>query len=299
MFQTKPAICYSGYRNGQSPRTETYPSDAEVLEDLLILTKHFNYIRMYDVSEHARSVLRVIKANQLPLKVLLGVEVKGEISNPNCPWGGVYTDEELIQHKAFNIAQLDQVADLANSYKDIVLGISIGNENTAHWHPNKISPEALVDHAKILKTKTDLPITFCEGAYEWRNQGVELAKVVDFISIHVYPLWQRVPYTEAVELTINQYHETKAAFPDKPVIFTEFGWTTSATENMDLSETNEEYQKGYLDQMIPWAKKNDVTMFIFEAFDEPWKGGDNPLEAEKHWGIYNVDRTPKPWISHQ
>jgi exo-beta-1,3-glucanase (GH17 family) len=299
MFQYKQSICYSGYRDGQNPRTETYPSDAEVLEDLLILTKHFNYIRMYDVSEHAKSVLRVIKANQLPLKVLLGVEVKGEISNPNCPWGGVYTDEELIQHKAFNIAQLDQVAELANSYKDIVLGVSIGNENTAHWHPNKISPEALVEHAKILKTKTDLPITFCEGAYEWRNQGVELAKVVDFISIHVYPLWQRVPYTEAVELTINQYHETKAAFPDKPVIFTEFGWTTSATENMDLSETNEEYQKGYLDQMIDWSKKNEVTMFIFEAFDEPWKGGDNPLEAEKHWGIYNVNRTPKPWIKNQ
>jgi exo-beta-1,3-glucanase (GH17 family) len=299
MFQYKQSICYSGYRDGQNPRTETYPSDAEVLEDLLILTKHFNYIRMYDVSEHAKSVLRVIKANQLPLKVLLGVEVKGEISNPNCPWGGVYTDEELIQHKAFNIVQLDQVADLANSYKDIVLGISIGNENTAHWHPNKISPEALVDHAKILKTKTDLPITFCEGAYEWRNQGVELAKVVDFISIHVYPLWQRVPYTEAVELTIKQYHETKVAFPDKPVIFTEFGWTTSATENMDLSETNEEYQKGYLDQMIDWSKKNEVTMFIFEAFDEPWKGGDNPLEAEKHWGIYNVNRTPKPWIKNQ
>ncbi len=299
MFQFKPAICYSGYRDGQNPRTETYPSDVEVLEDLLILTKHFDYIRMYDVSEHAKSVLRVIKANQLPLKVLLGVEVKGEISNPNCPWGGVYSDEELIQHKAFNIEQLDRVAELANRYKDIVLGISIGNENTAHWHPNKISPEALVEHAIILKTKTDLPLTFCEGAYEWRNQGVELAKVVDFISIHVYPLWQRVPYTEAVELTINQYHETKAAFPDKPVIFTEFGWTTSATENMDLSETNETLQKGYLDQMIAWSKANEVTMFIFEAFDEPWKGGDNPLEAEKHWGIYNVDRTPKPWIKEQ
>jgi exo-beta-1,3-glucanase (GH17 family) len=299
MFQFKPAICYSGYRDGQSPRTEVFPSDAEVLEDLLILTKHFDYIRMYDVSEHAKSVLRVISANKIPLKVLLGVEVKGEISNPNCPWGGVYTDEELVEHKAFNIVQLDLVAELANRYKDIVLGISIGNENTAHWHPNKISPESLVEHAKILKTKTDLPLTFCEGAYEWRNQGVELAKIVDFISIHVYPLWQRVPYTEAVKLTTDQYFETKAAFPDKPVIFTEFGWTTSATENMDLSETNETLQKGYLDQMIAWSKENEVTMFIFEAFDEPWKGGDNPLEAEKHWGIYNVDRTPKPWIKAQ
>ena len=34
-------------------------------------------------------------------------------------------------------------------------------------------------------------------------------------------------------------------------------------------------------------------MCIFEAFDEPWKGGNRPNEAEKHWGILNEDRTPK------
>jgi len=297
MFQYKPAICYSGYRNDQSPITQTYPSDAEVLEDLILLSKHFDYIRMYDISKHAESVLRVITTHHLPLKVMLGVEPKGEISNPNCPWGGVYSEEEIQHHKVRNIKQLDQVALLANQYKAIVLGISIGNENTAPWHPNKMNPATLVEHAKLLKSKTDLPITFCEGAYEWREQDVELAKVVDFISIHVYPLWQRVPYTQAVEMTIDEYHKTKAAYPDKPIIFTEFGWTTSATEQMDPTLTTEEYQKGYLDQMIEWSKKNQVTMFIFEAFDEPWKGGTDPLEAEKHWGIYKVDRKGKPWIS--
>jgi exo-beta-1,3-glucanase (GH17 family) len=35
-------------------------------------------------------------------------------------------------------------------------------------------------------------------------------------------------------------------------------------------------------------------VFLFEAFDEPWKGDpDNPLNAEKYWGLFNVDRTPK------
>jgi exo-beta-1,3-glucanase (GH17 family) len=37
-----------------------------------------------------------------------------------------------------------------------------------------------------------------------------------------------------------------------------------------------------------------MTVFFFEAFDEPWKGNPaNPLGAEKHWGLFNVDRTPK------
>lgn len=47
--------------------------------------------------------------------------------------------------------------------------------------------------------------------------------------------------------------------------------------------------------MMSWSKKNKVTMFIFEAFDEPWKGGQNPDEPEKHWGIYDVHRKPKLW----
>ena len=36
-----------------------------------------------------------------------------------------------------------------------------------------------------------------------------------------------------------------------------------------------------------------MLTFVFEAFDEPWKGSEDPLEPEKHWGLFNVDRTPK------
>ena len=40
-----------------------------------------------------------------------------------------------------------------------------------------------------------------------------------------------------------------------------------------------------------------MISFYFEAFDEQWKGGfdgENPLaKAEKHWGVYRSDRTPK------
>ena len=32
---------------------------------------------------------------------------------------------------------------------------------------------------------------------------------------------------------------------------------------------------------------------MFEAFDEPWKGSPDPLEPEKHWGLFTVERVPK------
>ena len=40
------AICYSGYRDGQSPHNRTFPSYDQVREDLLILAKKWEYIRL-------------------------------------------------------------------------------------------------------------------------------------------------------------------------------------------------------------------------------------------------------------
>ncbi len=297
MIKYKKAICYSGYRENQSPLKNIFPSFEEVYQDLIILSKHFSYIRMYDISEHPKTVLSIIKKHNIPLKVMLGVEPKGEISNPNCPWGGLHSDDEIEKHKVFNYQQLDSLAALANMYPDIVLALSVGNENTASWHPNKMDPNTLLSHVKYLKEKTSLPITFCEGAFEWRNNCEKLAAVVDFISIHVYPLWQGIPYINSVKHTINEYQLTKEKYFDKQVIFTEFGWTTSASKQMDQSQTTQFYQNEYLTEMDKWSFENEVPMFIFEAFDEPWKGGNDPFEPEKNWGIYEVDRRPKKWAS--
>ena len=43
----------------------------------------------------------------------------------------------------------------------------------------------------------------------------------------------------------------------------------------------------------------NITTFFFEAFDEDWKGEtSNPLGAEKHWGLFTVDRKPKQVMQH-
>ena len=53
----------------------------------------------------------------------------------------------------------------------------------------------------------------------------------------------------------------------------------------------------FFNQYDPWVDENEVISFYFTSFDENWKGGfdgDNPMDkAEKHWGLYYSDRTPK------
>ncbi|PKK93748.1 MAG: glycosyl hydrolase [Tenericutes bacterium HGW-Tenericutes-6] len=287
------AICYSGYRENQSPIERIYPSYEEVLEDLTLLSKHFDYIRMYDPYVHAQTVLKVLKDTKLPLKVVLGVEPRGEISNPNCPWGGLKTDEEIKVNKVKNYEQLDLLADLCNTYGDIVLAASVGNECTSDWHGNLMAPETLANHVLYLKKKINQPVTFCEGAHYFKLYGEPIAKVVDFISIHSYPLWIKVPIKKAFHATVQVYKDITSQFPDKQVIFTEYGWATKANQKMNAAEATEENQKFYLDKVVAWSEKNQVPMFLFEAFDEPWKGSKEPDEPEKHWGIMTVKRTPK------
>ena len=53
------------------------------------------------------------------------------------------------------------------------------------------------------------------------------------------------------------------------------------------------YQKRYLDELLKWSEEHQVLIYVFEAFDENWKGSDHPLEPEKHWGIYRANRQPK------
>jgi exo-beta-1,3-glucanase (GH17 family) len=44
--------------------------------------------------------------------------------------------------------------------------------------------------------------------------------------------------------------------------------------------------------------KSVPIFFFFEAFDEPWKGDPGEvLGAEKHWGVFRVDRTAKRVMS--
>ena len=53
------------------------------------------------------------------------------------------------------------------------------------------------------------------------------------------------------------------------------------------------YQEAYLRELLAWAEEERILVYVFEAFDENWKGSDHPLEPEKHWGIFRADRSAK------
>ena len=80
------AVCYSGFREGQRPGG-IYPSYEQVKEDLTIVQRHWRYIRLYSCDQHAHTVLEVIRNEQLPIQVMLGAYLDGEVVQSQLPMG--------------------------------------------------------------------------------------------------------------------------------------------------------------------------------------------------------------------
>lgn len=288
------AVCYSGFREGQQPGG-IYPSYQEVKQDLLLLNGHWDYLRVFDCDPHAETVLEVVRKEKLNFQIMLSAYITAEMNNFNCPWnGGVYTEEQLEANTIHNQNRINKLIELANLYPDIVFSLSVGNEACVEWTDHYVPEHKVLEYVNQVKSKTDQPVTFCENYVPWLLKLDKLAKAVDFISIHTYPVWEYKHINEALDYTRENYFAVAKKFPDKPVIITEAGWATHSNgRGINPENVNEKYQKIYFENLMNWAEKENILTFFFEAFDETWKGSPEPLEPEKHWGLFKIDRTPK------
>ncbi|NND54445.1 MAG: glycosyl hydrolase [Gammaproteobacteria bacterium] len=296
------AVAYSGFREGQYPDRgdgAVNPSAAEILEDLEILAAHgFGLIRLYDAEDNSRLTLELIRQHNLPIKVLLGAWLSAELSNhEGCAWlDEPIPDEILAANVLKNAAEVQRAITLAREFDEVVIGVNVGNEALVDWNDHMVPVKKVIDYVRRVKAAIDQPVTVAENYVWWREDGAELAAEVDYIGVHTYPVWEERSIDDGLSYTIDNLKSVQAALPDKPIAILEAGWATTAIEFGDRA--GEAQQTRYYTELENWASENNMTVFFFEAFDEPWKGDPNqPLGAEKHWGLFFVDRTPKQVVS--
>ncbi len=294
-----PAICYSGYRAGQSPATAQFPSREQILEDLLLLQRHWRLIRLYDCGPHAQRVLEVIHREGLQLRVLLGAYLEAEIDNPRCPWGGCHDAQTLRANRLRNEAEVDGLIELARRYPREVVAGAVGNEACVDWTDHLVAPSRVRELLRRVRRGVELPLTVCDNYVPWLGElGAEVGAEVDFVSLHTYPVWENKSIEHALDHTQANYQEVARAFAGKQVVITEAGWPSAANgRGFPAVHASEGLQRLYLHALLDWTQRAGITCFVFEAFDEKWKGSDDPLEPEKHWGIYTEARLPKRFVA--
>ena len=292
------AIAYSGFREGQHPdRGEgaVNPSRREILEDLEILVDHdFRLIRLYDSGENSVMTLELIHEYQLPIKVMQGIWLSAEVSNhEGCPWlDEPIPDEVLAANVIANQEEVRRGIALAQRFPDIIVAVNVGNEALVGWTDHMVPLENVIRYVRAVTAAVEQPVTVAENYEWWISDGAPLAAEVDFLGVHTYPVWEGKSIDEGLSYTKENIAGVAAALPDKPIAILEAGWATIAIEFG--ARAGETEQARYFDEMAEWARATNMTVFFFEAFDEPWKGDPmEPLGAEKHWGLFKVDRTPK------
>jgi len=268
-----PALCYSGYRAGQTPKREIYPSQAQVLEDLRIMARHWGLIRLYGGDRHSEDVLEVIRREKLPIQVLLGSWLDGRPG-----------------YEGENAAQTATVIRLANVYKEIVAAVNVGNEILVSWSDHKLTEEQAIEYVRQVKAAVSCPVTIADDRLYWREPSAKLASAVDFIAMHSYPAWAKQDIDTALAFTIETYEGVRQAHPGKTIVITEAGWPSYTKGELHAPRAGDEQkQKRYFEELTAWARAHNVTVFFFEAFDEPWKGEG----TEGHWGLFSEGRRAK------
>lgn len=269
------AICYSGYREGQHPDKQLFPTPAQVLEDMRILEGQWRLIRLYGSDQHSQDVLETIQRNHLRIRVMLGAWLSGKPGK-----------------EAENQRQVAKAIQLANAFPDVVVAVNVGNEALVSWSDHQMTEEALIGFVRQVKAAVTCRVTVADDFLYWLQPGNKLAPYLDFITLHSYPIWGHLDIDQGLPATTDKFEQIRKLYPGKTIVFGEVGWASFTESNpQHVPRAGDEVkQQRYFAEINAWAKSRGVTTFYFEAFDEPWKG----KGTEGHWGVFTVDRKAKP-----
>lgn len=285
------AVSYGPYREGQAPG-QLGPTKEQIIEDLNIISKRWNMLRLYNSDVNSRKILQLIRDNNYPIKVMLGIWLENENLGPN--------------KKEENLKNIENGIKLANEFKDQIMAVSVGNEAQVFWSYHRMDINKQINYIRKVRENTTHPITTADDYKFWlADSSKNMANEIDFITTHAHPAWNGLSVENSVAWLDSVYKDLSTVHPDKTIIIGETGWPTNYNKEkigdgqqgtLIKGKINAEAQKEFFIMYDKWVNESRVVSFLFEAFDEPWKGGGEATgtnEVEKHWGIYFDNRKAK------
>jgi exo-beta-1,3-glucanase (GH17 family) len=290
-------VAYGPHRDGQSPDGAS-PTREQLRQDLHLMAARWSLLRVYGAASFADTMLQVIRDDRIDMKVMLGVWIAPEETRDST--GRVLT--RLPANQAANRREIEAAVRLAAAYPDLVRAVCAGNETQVSWSAHRVPANLLVGTIRELRMRTNVPVTTADDFAFWKSpESQAVAAEIDFVTAHMHPLWNGILLPDALDWTRRTYGDVRVAHPGRLVVLGETGWATARSNEGDQGKlmkgaVGEAEQKVFHDALTSWVTRERVPVFEFEAFDENWKGGSNPRDVEKHWGLFRADRTPKPAV---
>ena len=286
-------FAYNGFRRDQTPLppNPTYPTDEEVSDDVAMLAQYSRRIRIYSTLD-APAVPQFAKDRGMTV-------TQGA-------W--------LSTDKDRNELEIKELIRLMRS-QDNIDRVMVGNETILR---GDLTPAELIKYIDIVKRRANdlgkgrakMPVSTAESWDIWlthdrekSKQMHEVARHVDFITVHLLPYWEGVPREAAVDHVIRRYEEMKREYPNRKIVIGEVGWpsggsrvpikTLNPLDPITYSTASVTDEAQFIREFLWKAKKEGIDdYYLMEAIDQPWKRA-NEGRTGAYWGIFNADREPK------
>ncbi|MBL8342896.1 MAG: glycosyltransferase [Rubrivivax sp.] len=260
-------LAYNAFPRWGDPHTGRFPSDAQVDADLRQLAALTTQLRTYSAGE--LPALPAL-ARRHGLQVSLGVWLDGRADA--------------------NEREVSAAIDAARHHPN-VKRIIAGNETQLH---RTLSATELHTVLRRLRAATRVPVSTAEPWHVWVYRP-ELARHVDFITVHLLPYWEGVSVHEALEDALLRLRMVRERHPRKPIVIGEIGWPSGGDSVRSAHATpaaQAAFVRGFLARAGEFGGTLASEVYLMEAVDQPWKRATEG-RVGAHWGLLDASRTPK------
>jgi len=283
------SLSFAPFRDGEDPLQKHKPSPQNIAEDLQLLADKTHSIRTYS-SVDGMEVIPAL-ARQYGLTLTQGAWLNyDEDVDP-----ATLSDskrKELLKAKQSNALEIAALIESANANPDVVKRVIVGNEVLLR---GDMPSELLVKYIRQVKQAIKQPVSYAD-VWSFYLKHPEVAKEVDYITIHILPYWEDEPLEvnaaiDHIEKIYRQvYDQVNAMYPGKPILIGESGWPSHGRQR-GWAIPGVVNEARFVRGLIQVADKNGFDLNIVEAFNQPWKSALEGVVGA-NWGLFSADRKP-------
>src|SRR5690606_742809 len=249
-------ICYTGYRDGQSPTgsPSTEPSFEQVLEDITLMAPHTHGLRTYgsDPALH--------NGNYVPsITDSLGLDLHM----------GIWLDDSYSD--VVNTQALDDALAILEEGHPSIKTLVVGNEYLLRVRQNfgdtEAAEERLVGYINYVREQapSSVRVVTGESYVDWLEASSALFEAVDTVVWHVHPWWQQQSIEDAATHVENAHLEMLAYMQqlgiNKPELLGETGYPWDVCNGAACGTLDN--QARYLQDLHEYSLRSGLEYWFF------------------------------------
>jgi exo-beta-1,3-glucanase (GH17 family) len=256
-------LSFSAYEEGQKPGSII--TEQQVRRRMEIIAPYTKWVRSFSCTEGNEFIPKI--AREFGIKTLVGA------------WLGDNLED--------NEREIEGLVKLANAgYVDIA---AVGNEVLFR---KELSENIVLDYIKRVKDilPRNIPVSYVDAYNEYLFRP-KIIEACDVLLINSYPYWDGCPIEYSFHHLQNIYNSITGLDKNKRIIISETGWPSQGSAHGSAQASEQNAMKYFIDTM-KWSKENEVEIFYFSSFDEPWKV-DTEGDVGAYWGIWDKNEKLK------